>query len=137
MPDRCAAPGCRSNYDSVRNEGYVQCFQFPKNDLRAQWIHALKRHNWVPGNRAVVCIKHFHESDLEYTEVFVDKSGFRREFRRKKPVLRKGAIPSRFPNLPSYLSSKPKSRGTDPDTRKKDIEEKKREKFARLEEDAT
>ena len=50
-----------------------------------------------------VCIHHFHEEDIEMTIQFSD--GLRMiETERKKVGLKKGAVPSIFPNCPSYLT---------------------------------
>lgn len=120
MPDKCVAPGCTSNYQSaLRNEGYVQVFGFPKDEeRRREWVRAIPRSNWTPPQRAFICVKHFHEEDLEWIERFNKGKGVWCEFKRQKPVLAPNAVPKLFPNVPSYLGSNSSvSKRTDPEER--------------------
>lgn len=129
MPKTCVVPGCSSNYkSSLKSEGYVQCFVFPKDSVRrSQWIRAIPRSQWTPTDCSVVCIKHFHKDDLELVEKYINSDGNVCQFRRNKPVLRDGAVPSQFPNLPSYLSDSRKSiKRRSPEERK--LEEERRQK---------
>lgn len=131
MPDRCAVPGCRSNYESaIKLEGYVRCFRFPKkSDLRNQWFRAIPRSNWSPSDRSVVCIKHFHECQLSYYEKFKDKDRNLCEYKRSQPVLCENAVPKVFPNLPSYLSdTTPSRKRKDPEERREEVNQRERKR---------
>lgn len=121
MPHKCVAPGCTSNYQSIiKSEGYVKVFGFPKDEpRRSEWLRAIPRSNWNPSQRAYVCMKHFHETDLHWIETFKNSNGDWCEFKRDKPKLAPRAVPKIFPNLPAYLSKNcPVSKRTDPEERR-------------------
>ena len=70
MPNKCAAYGCDTNYDSERNkyvdEGgqKVSTFYFPLNNptLLPLWIAFVNRVDWDgPSKCSVLCEKHFNE----------------------------------------------------------------------------
>ena len=108
MVFKCAAPGCRTGYDNVIPEG-VSMHNFPLNvDLQKKWINAIRREEYIPGQPAKICSLHFHDSDFvqQYTDTNVTRkrSYGQQRIRRK---LKDDAVPSVFPNLPSYLSSPP------------------------------
>lgn len=102
MPESCLVPGCKSNYrSSLKTEGYVQCFQLPKDSLRRElWLRAIPRSNWTPTYHCNICIKHFCAEDLCYIEKYKNKDGEWCEFRRQKPILSENAVPKIFPELP-------------------------------------
>ena len=53
-----------------------------------------------------VCELHFTAEDIEWETSYVDeRTGRTYSAKLGKPRLRKGAVPSKFPNCPSYLSS--------------------------------
>ncbi|XP_058152454.1 DNA transposase THAP9 isoform X1 [Dasypus novemcinctus] len=89
MTRSCSAVGC-STRDTVlsreRGLSFHQCV-FPTDTIqRAKWIRAVNRVDprskkiWIPGPGAILCSKHFQESDFE-------SYGIRRK-------LKKGAVPS-------------------------------------------
>ncbi|XP_070249783.1 DNA transposase THAP9 [Myotis yumanensis] len=87
MTRSCSAVGC-STKDTLesRKQGY-SFHQFPTDTiLRSKWIRAVNRVDpiskkiWIPGPSAMLCSKHFLESDFE-------SYGLRR-------MLKKGAVPS-------------------------------------------
>ncbi|XP_013371627.1 PREDICTED: DNA transposase THAP9 [Chinchilla lanigera] len=91
MTRSCSAVGC-STRDTVlsreRGLSFHQCV-FPTDTIqRSKWIRAVNRVDprskkiWIPGPGAILCSKHFQESDFESYGV-----------RRK---LKKGAVPSLF-----------------------------------------
>ncbi|XP_039285826.1 uncharacterized protein LOC111046939 isoform X3 [Nilaparvata lugens] len=140
MPDKCVAPGCTSNYESaVKKEGYVQIFRFPKDEkLRSEWIRAIPRSNWNPPQRAYVCIKHFHKTDLVWSEKFKNRDGEWCEFKRDKPVLSPCAVPKLFPKSPQYHTNKcPAPKRSDPEERRLNYKRKlkKEERLKRIEEE--
>lgn len=105
MPAKCSVPSCTSNYASSKNEGYITVFKFPQEvELRLKWIKSIHRKNWIPTNNSVVCIKHFYEADVLFTESYIDKEGVSRTFPRKRPILKENAVPKIFPGLPKYLT---------------------------------
>lgn len=119
MPNKCCVPGCQSNYKGNVTEGYVTVFKFPEeSSLKQKWIKNIPRKNWTPGRFSFVCIKHFAESDLDRKELYKDSDGNQREFMRKKPVLVKSAVPSIFPNLPSYLTKPTVTARKDPSVKR-------------------
>ncbi|KAF2883780.1 hypothetical protein ILUMI_22366 [Ignelater luminosus] len=122
MPRRCCVPGCTSNYDSSlkENNKCVTTFSFPKDDERKlQWIRARK--DWTPSSSAVVCVKHFCESDVIYHDKWLLSDGTVQQLSLRNPKLKPEAVPCIFPNLPSYLSSKPKCTRRDPQERHDNI----------------
>lgn len=102
MPRCCSVSGCKSNYKS-QNES-VSTFVLPKEkSLRAKWIRQIPT-DFKNVKNPIICIKHFKETDI----IRIDKclvNGEMKEFPRKIPKLKEGAIPSIFPHLPQYLSN--------------------------------
>lgn len=62
---RCAVVGCDSDNQSKRNPCKdVKFFSFPKDaNLSKNWLHLTKREDKVNVKNAVICSKHFCESD--------------------------------------------------------------------------
>nr|CAI5840195.1 unnamed protein product [Callosobruchus analis] len=104
MVNKCCVPNCTGNYrSSGRN---VHIFKFPKDkDLREKWLRSIHRENFQISDHSVVCHLHFVETDILHTTSEVDwKTGKTLTVKLKKPKLKPNAIPSIFPNAPSYLS---------------------------------
>ncbi|XP_055928658.1 uncharacterized protein LOC129959790 [Argiope bruennichi] len=124
MPSACCVPNCKSNY--TKNSPNISVFSFPKDEnTRRAWISAIKRDNFVPTKYSKVCAKHFPENQfLTVREAFNTSTGeliqVPMEYKRLVP----GAVPSIFPNLPSYFSSESKARRETPMDRatRKDME---------------
>lgn len=53
----------------------------------------------------VVCELHFHSDDVIKIKKYEDEKGNDIIYPLSKPILKSNAIPSIFPNLPSYLST--------------------------------
>ncbi|KAJ8947655.1 hypothetical protein NQ318_009539 [Aromia moschata] len=91
MPRKCSVNGCRSNYKG-EEEGHVTTYSLPQNEAyRRDWIRKIPTdvtHLKAPQ----VCIKHFMESDIIRTDVCYVK-GERKEYPRKIPKLKEGALP--------------------------------------------
>ncbi|KAF2887534.1 hypothetical protein ILUMI_18639, partial [Ignelater luminosus] len=124
MPRRCCVPGCTSNYESClkENNKCVTTFSFPKDDERKlQWIRAIPRKDWTPSSSAVVCVKHFCESDVIYHDKWLLSDGTVQQPSLRNPKLKPEAVPCVFPNLLSYLSTKPKCTRRDPQERHDNI----------------
>ncbi|VEN61799.1 unnamed protein product, partial [Callosobruchus maculatus] len=70
---------------------------FPRDEaLRKKWIVALRRKDFVPGTRAVICSKHFKHSDYYQTHMDTLR-------------LKKDAVPSIF-DFPRHLLKVEKTR---------------------------
>ncbi|XP_077498110.1 uncharacterized protein LOC144108803 [Amblyomma americanum] len=106
---RCCVPGCRGNYHGGPK---VRVFGFPKDEAhRKAWMRAVPRKDFTPTIHSKVCELHFHEQDFITKLSHHDKqTGRTIELKRDRVQLQKGAVPSVFPNCPSYLSSTPSCR---------------------------
>lgn len=65
---RCAVCKCNSDNQSKKNpcDKTIKFYRFPKNsDLYKQWLNATKRKDKVNLKNAVICSKHFLESDYK------------------------------------------------------------------------
>lgn len=115
MPFKCSAFGCTSGYDSqfehTSDQPKITFHSVPMSDeiLLQQWIKANPRLDWKPTKNSKLCSLHFQDSDFETSST--DTNAARRkklERSADRPFLRRlkrGAIPSKFPNAPSYLST--------------------------------
>ena len=86
----CCVPNCKSKF--LKGSG-VSFHEIPADaELRSKWLKVISRKNWQPNsisNYSRVCNKHFVDSDFkQFTK-----------FKR----LEKYAVPSIFPDYPSYL----------------------------------
>lgn len=94
MPKNCCVPLCASN--AKKNPG-LSYHEFPSSAERRQaWLTNISRQGsggketrWVPSDRSSVCSLHFTENDY--------KKG------TKLRMLLPTAIPTVFPNYPSYM----------------------------------
>nr|CAI5854160.1 unnamed protein product [Callosobruchus analis] len=113
MVNKCCVPNSTGNYKSSGRN--VHIFKFPKDkDLREKLLRAIHREklfraihreNFQISDHSVVCHLHFVETDILHTTSEVDwKAGKTLTVNLKKPKLKPNAIPSIFPNAPSYLS---------------------------------
>ncbi|XP_067121689.1 zinc finger protein 728-like [Centruroides vittatus] len=101
MPRCCSVSGCKTNYRSEKETFSTFCL--PKEPLRSIWLQKIPTDLTALKN-PIICIKHFDESSI----IRIDKclvKGQLKEFPRKIPKLKEGAIPTIFPNLSNYLSS--------------------------------
>lgn len=102
----CVVPGCSTGYGSSKVPEGVTQHQIPKDPLRRlAWQKAIPREDWVPSDRSLVCSLHFTPSDYEETSTDTNKY---RKTNLKLRRLKKSAIPTQFPGLPSYLSKSKK-----------------------------
>ncbi|KAH6944547.1 hypothetical protein HPB50_003837 [Hyalomma asiaticum] len=101
---RCCVPGCRDNYDSGPK---VRVFAFPKDEARKKsWIKAIPRKDFTPSIHSKVCELHFLEADfITKLSHFDAASGKTVTVDSERVRLVSDAIPSVFPNCPSYLST--------------------------------
>ena len=64
MPNKCSAPGCRSNYDG---EPHTPIFKIPNGPphIVYQWKRFLHREFIEEIKKIYVCLKHFRDEDKE------------------------------------------------------------------------
>lgn len=106
MPYKCCVPGCKSNYNSAKNENHISVFRFPQDEeLRASWLNHIPRKLWSPNRSSRICILHFDSKFISKIENFIDKDGNHRTFPRSRPVLLPNAVPTIFMGFPSYVPS--------------------------------
>uniref|UniRef100_A0A3Q3IUG1 THAP-type domain-containing protein n=1 Tax=Monopterus albus TaxID=43700 RepID=A0A3Q3IUG1_MONAL len=83
MPDFCAAFGCSNERNTKTKEQGITFHRFPKDHVKRQtWTLALRRRDFVPNDRSVVCSSHFKAEDF-------DRTG-------QTTRLREGVVPSVF-----------------------------------------
>nr|CAI5839421.1 unnamed protein product [Callosobruchus analis]CAI5839423.1 unnamed protein product [Callosobruchus analis] len=104
MVNKRCVPNCTGNYKSSGRN--VHIFKFPKDkNLREKWLRSIHRENFQISDHSVVCHLHLVETDILHTTSEVDwQTGKTLTVNLKKPKLKPIAIPSIFPNAPSYLS---------------------------------
>ena len=115
MPYKCVAFGCKSGYLTNSNDDLTfHCF--PKdNDIAKKWINRICRKDFVASKNSVLCSLHFTEEDFvtQSTDCNVTR---KKKFGSERTIVRRrlkvGAVPSNFPNLPTYFKSVEKSRAT-------------------------
>ena len=104
MPNKCSAPGCRSNYDPTDR---IPMFTMPQkpDELRRAWIQALRRDDIDKLKVMYVCSKHFREDEVETSHRVPNGDGSYREIPRSRPKLKDGAVPTILPGCPPYYSA--------------------------------
>ena len=120
MAPKCCIPGSYNNYRSTINEtGYVTMFKFPTDeDKNTLWLKFISRWVWKPWKYSVVCVKHFEEKDLSYTDVSKDRDDNLQEFCRNRCLLKPKAIPRILPGLPERFNKLSNSACVDPTERR-------------------
>nr|CAI5859892.1 unnamed protein product [Callosobruchus analis] len=125
MPRSYCVPRCNSNYKKGFKEGksYVSSFAFPKDEqLRRKWIAAIHREvSFVPTSNTVVCSKHFLEYEIITVDTITRPDGSILTCPRKIPKLQPTAIPTIFPNQPSYMTVKFPHKRKDPEQRTQEL----------------
>lgn len=103
--NKCAVPRCTTGYQNIVPEG-VSMHKFPDNqEMRLKWIRAIKRKDYSPETSARACSLHFYDFDFVIGRLDQKDRRKRKINERVRNALKKSALPSRFPNLPSYLTS--------------------------------
>lgn len=94
----CCVPLCKS---SGRTEKGTSFHEFPVTELRNRWLKRISQQAegrgkspWIPSDRSKVCSLHFNED------------GFREGLKIRK--LKPDAVPSVFPQYPTYLQQEAK-----------------------------
>lgn len=102
MGFKCCIPGCRTGYDSSS----VSVFRLPSDDNQLKlWLRRINRINsdgseWQPTSNHRVCALHFKEDDVE--RISQDLRNRRDDASLQRCRLKPSAVPSIFPNQPSY-----------------------------------
>ncbi|XP_071043286.1 uncharacterized protein [Parasteatoda tepidariorum] len=111
MPRVCFSTGCNTGYVKQRREAIKDgkkvpsLFQAPRDiGLLDKWKRSIPRSDRELTSKDFVCALHFKTSEIEthYEVKLADGSIWKTE--RDRPLLKKDAVPSIFPNLPHYLS---------------------------------
>jgi Transposase protein/THAP domain len=105
MTKTCWAPGCRTGYDG-KNVDKRHMFAVPTDQSRRlQWNRKIPRDGVLKPSHSL-CDLHFDERYIVKTfDVIVN--GKVTKIPRERWMLTDDALPTIFPNLPSYLSTKP------------------------------
>ena len=105
MPNLCLAPKCINGLSSTKKCASVSLHKFPLNnsDLLQQWLHRIHRRDLKPTRNSRICSLHFREED--FLQNSIDAKG--RTFLLRKAILKPDALPSIFPNCPTYFSKMP------------------------------
>lgn len=102
MPRHCSVFGCRSNYDTETER--TSTFSLPKDEnLRKTWLRNIPT-DFSKLKNPTICIKHFDESCIIRIDRVTTMKGELIEYHRKIPKLTENAMPTIFPNTPSYCS---------------------------------
>lgn len=109
----CFVPGCNSQYKTSK----LSLFSVPKDEaLLEKWKRLIPQSDKILTTKSVVCELHFQEDFINKNYVHV-VNGETVAFSIGKPILKSDAIPTIFPNIPSYLSiSLPRERKSDEST---------------------
>ncbi|KAH8027321.1 hypothetical protein HPB51_004633 [Rhipicephalus microplus] len=103
----CFAPGCSTGYVLARKAGIKRSvFTVPNDEDRLKaWQRYVPRGDKLLDRTAVLCELHFEQRFIvrDYTRIV---NGEVVKIPRGRPCLTDNAIPSIFPNTPSYLSKK-------------------------------
>ena len=110
MTITCLAPGCRSGYD--RRCGDRHFFSAPRDPSRlAEWSRRIPRQGTLEPKHKI-CDLHFEDRFIIKSDDFTI-NGQHVSLPRSVWRLTSDAVPTLFPNLPQYLSSKlPRKRNT-------------------------
>ncbi|XP_077492256.1 uncharacterized protein LOC144103374 [Amblyomma americanum] len=121
MPNKCCVPGCTGNYDTGRK---IHVFFLPKDyDTFKKWLRAIPRKDFVPTSHTKACADHFDASCIETTTSYTDpRRGNVLTVRLPVPRLRRGSVPTVFPNCPSHLSAPDNSKREAPDANRSRLE---------------
>src|SRR6218665_2282896 len=103
MPKSCWAAGCTSGYRS--NDEKRHFFKVPSDSQRlAVWRRFIPRNGSLT-SKHYLCDKHFENRFIIKKDIHVI-NGEKVELDRGKWELTKDAVPTIFPNLPKYYSSR-------------------------------
>ena len=103
MPNKCSAPGCRSNYDG---EPHTPIFKIPNGPphIVYQWKRFLHREFIEEIKKIYVCLKHFRDEDVEIFFNIPQPDGSILQEQRNLPRLRPLAASPFFTWMPTVTS---------------------------------
>lgn len=106
MVFKCVAYGCRSGYGNAVQQG-VSFHKFPTDNLiRSKWLRKISRSNFVPTKYSRLCSLHFNESDFITSRCDSNITRKRKNTSlRNRRQLKSDSIPSKFENVPSYMTN--------------------------------
>jgi len=115
---KCVAFGCKSGYKSAANDSQckdvkITFHTYPINnkELCDKWNRANPRQDFLPSKHSKLCSLHFKPTDFIEERKDSNAARARRKShgvlgdKLKQRYLKDDAVPSLFPNAPSYLSS--------------------------------
>ena len=99
----CFVPGCKTGYSTQSATNERRHFFQPKQSQIERWNAAIPRKDRCQTVKSVVCDLHFsdHYVIRDFTTVVGNDTV---SIPRERPTLTADAVPTLFPNLPSYLS---------------------------------
>ncbi|XP_077489525.1 uncharacterized protein LOC144100442 [Amblyomma americanum] len=98
----CFVPLCNGGYKSSKKK--VSLFRAPSDPLRLQeWARNIKRDDKTLDDSCVVCSRHFDERYIQRTFQHLI-NGKLVEIDRERPALTDDAVPTIFPDAPSYMT---------------------------------
>uniref|UniRef100_A0A0K2VC50 Zgc:153292 [Danio rerio] n=1 Tax=Lepeophtheirus salmonis TaxID=72036 RepID=A0A0K2VC50_LEPSM len=112
----CCCPGCKSGtryrgkkkqkIEAIKNRAKVSFHKLPKDlEILSTWLRRIPRKNWKPNNNTRICSNHFDPSCFIIERVDSNSTRKKKGGNLKHQRLKPDAIPTMFPNLPSYLST--------------------------------
>ena len=103
MGRTCCVPYCKSGLRASKERKKFSLHSFPSDGvLKERWLRAISRYNFIPSKHSRVCSFHFLKSD--FNTMRSDSNKWRKRGARVcRQLLKKNAIPSVFPNYPSYM----------------------------------
>ena len=128
MPCKCSVVGCRGNYDARKGEpadvNKVSIFRFPKDAVKkAEWLRRIPQELLSEdiSDDMVVCERHFDSRFIILNYTYRQPDGSEFTCPRDAPILDPDAVPTIFPNTPSYLSSPLPPKRKAPDSRRAEM----------------
>ena len=115
----CFSPGCKSGYRSKNkiNEEKIHFFKVKQKDLQA-WSGIIPRKDKILSDKCSICHLHFEDRFLVKEDKHII-NGQTVVMPRLRWTLTEDAIPTKFPNLPKYLSRTEPKKRTSPSKRKR------------------
>ena len=109
MVNKCAAINCRSGYSGDSKNPNVTFHSFPLNneELSKIWLKNISRKDFTPTKYSRLCSLHFKAKDFreESSDQTQSRKNRRKNVKLLNRLLKKGAIPTIFKDLPSYYVS--------------------------------
>ncbi len=99
MASKCAVPNCKSVSEAGNG---ITWHYFPKDQkILQEWIRNIPRSDWMPTKWSQICSLHFTPDC--FTMESQDTNKYRKKTEVQKQIIRKGSVPTLFPDSPAYL----------------------------------